>query len=538
MRSYGPRYYRFCLGLVLVLTLALVLAACGDNTNTVAPATTAPAAATTAAATTAAATTAAATTAAATTAAATTAAGTTAAATTAAGTTAAATTAAATTAAATTAAAAGTTAASTGPTDYTKVGAELANAFKGQYKGTKVTMFGPFTGDDMTKFNNSMKEFQTATGITVEYTGDKTFETTINVRVEGGNPPDIADFPQPGLLASIAKTGKVVDLNKVFTTGWLKQNYAQGYLDTATVDGPSGKILGGVFQRVNVKGLVFYPKPAFDKAGYKIPTTWDEMIALSDQIVKDGDAPWCIGMESGSATGWPATDWLEQLMLRTTSLENYDKWTTGALPFTSPEVKAAMKYFDQIWLNPKYVYGGTKTIVSTAFGDAPKPMLQTPPKCWLVDQGNFITSFFETIKPGVKIGVDYDFFEMPQINAQYGHPLEFGGDIMTMFNDRPEVRALIQYFSTFDGVKGWAAVGGALAPQKDAQISVYQSEGDKKVAQVLANAKDVRFDGSDLMPGAVGSGSFWKAMTDYVSGSANLDQALQEAQAGWNSVKK
>jgi alpha-glucoside transport system substrate-binding protein len=431
-----------------------------------------------------------------------------------------------------------TTAAASGPTDYTKVGPELAAAFAGQYKGTKVTMYGPFTAEDETKFNNSMKDFKAATGIDVQYTGDKTFETTINVRVEGGNPPDIADFPQPGLLASVAKSGKVVDLNKVFTNGWLKQNYAQGYLDTATVQGASGPILGGIFQRVNVKGLIWYPKAAFDAAGYKVPTTWDQLTALSDQIVKDGDAPWCIGIESGSATGWPATDWVEQLMLRTTTLQNYDKWTTGDLAFTAPEVQGAMKYFNQIWLNPKYVYGGTKSIVSTNFGDAPKPMLQNPPKCWMLDQGNFITSFFTQIKSTAKIGVDYDFFQLPAINAQYGAPVEFGGDLMAMFNDRPEVRALMEYFSTFDGVKGWAAAGGALAPQKDAQIAVYTSDVDKKVAQVLASAVNVRFDGSDLMPGAVGSGTFWKAMTDYVSGTATQDQALAEAQAGWASVKK
>ncbi|HEX2914364.1 MAG TPA: ABC transporter substrate-binding protein [Chloroflexia bacterium] len=528
--STGSKQGKQLGALVLALLLtALVLAACGDNTNTPAPA------ATTAAATTAASTTAAATTAAATTAAATTAAATTAAATTAAATTAAATTAAATTAAATTAASSGT---ATGKTDYSKVGQELVDAYAGKYKGTKVTIYGPATGEDETKFNNALKPFNDATGINVVYSGDKTFETSINVRVEGGNPPDIADFPQPGLLASIAKTGKVVDLNKVFTTDWLKQNYAQGYIDTATVDGKSGKILGGVFQRVNVKGLVWYPKAAFDQAGYKIPQTWDDLIKLSDQIVKDGDAPWCIGIESGSATGWPATDWVEQLMLRTTSLQNYDKWTTGELPFTAPEVKNAMKYFDQIWLNPKYVFGGTKSIVSTAFGDAPKPMFQNPPKCWLLDQGNFITSYFTQIKPSAKIGVDYDVFQLPAINTQYGAPLEFGGDIMTMFSDRPEVRAVEQWFSTFDGVRGWAAAGGALAPQKDADISVYSNDVDKKVAQILASAKDVRFDGSDLMPGAVGSGTFWKAMTDYVSGSANLDQALQEAQQGWSSVKK
>ncbi len=533
---------RIPFAVVAMMLGAMVLGACGDNTATSnsAPATTAAAAATTARpATTAAATTAAG--AVATTAAATSAAATTAAATTAAGaTTAAATTAAATTAAATTAAAgtATTAAAATGPTDYSKVGQELVDAFAGKYKGTKVTMFGPFTADDEVKFNNSMKSFKDATGIDIQYTGSKDFETTINVRVEGGNPPDIADFPQPGLMASIAKSGKIIDANKMVKPEWLKQNYNQGYIDTATVDGPSGKILGGIFQRVNAKGLIWYPKKAFDAAGYKVPETYEQLKTLMDNIVKDGDTPWCIGIESGSATGWAATDWVENFMLRTQTPETYDKWTSGQLPFTSPEVKNAVQLMTDIWFNDKYVYGGRKQIVSTSFGDAPAPMFQNPPKCWLHQQGNFITSFFEKSKPGVKGGVDYDFFYLPSVDPKFGKPLEFGGDLMSAFSDRPEVRAVMQYFSTFDGVKGWVASGGALAPQKDSSLSAYTNDMDRKVAQTLLNATVVRFDGSDLMPGAVGAGTFWKAMTNLVSGTSNIDQALAEAQQGWTNVKK
>jgi len=424
--------------------------------------------------------------------------------------------------------------------DYSKVGPELAAAFAGTYKGKglKVSMYGPFTTDDEVKFNNSMKPFEDATGIDIQYQGDKEFETTINVRVEGGSPPDIADFPQPGLMASIAASGKVQDANKMINPDWLKQNYNQGYLDTATVNTPNGKILGGVFQRVNAKGLVFYPKKAFDAAGYKAPTTWAELQSLMDQIVKDGDTPWCIGIESGTATGWPATDWTEQMMLRTTSLDNYDKWVAGTLPFTDPIVKNAVQKWSDIWFNDKYVYGGRKQIVTTNFGDAPKPMFTDPPKCWLMDQGNFITSFFESIKPGVKGGVDYDFFQLPALDPQYGAPVEFGGDLMTAFADRPEVRAVLQYFSTFEGVRGWVSAGGAIAPQKDSDMSAYANPFDRSVAEVLVNASAVRFDGSDLMPGAVGSGSFWKGMTDYVSGSVDIDQALQEAQDGWANVKK
>ena len=236
--------------------------------------------------------------------------------------------------------------------DRSQVGAELVDAYAGKLKGTKVTMFGPFGAEDEVKFNNSIKDFETATGIDIVYEGSKEFETTINTRVKGGSAPDIADFPQPGLMATVAKTGKILDASKFINPAWLKKNYNQSFLDMGTVDNGSGtKELGGIFQRVNGKSLVWYPKKEFDAAGYTIPQTWDDMIKLMDKMVADGTTPWCIGIELGTATGWPATDWIEDIMLRTTSLENYDKWVLGTLPFTSPEVKAATQKMAEIWLN-------------------------------------------------------------------------------------------------------------------------------------------------------------------------------------------
>ena len=434
-----------------------------------------------------------------------------------------------------------TTAAGTGPgpstgrpsVDPAVIGEELANAYNGEYEGTTVSMIGPFTEQDQVLFEESIKPFEDLTGIDIVYEGTKEFESIINVRVEGGTPPDIADFPQPGLMASIASTGKIVDASTFINEAWLQQNYNQGYIDTATVEGANGEILGGVFQRVNTKSLVWYPKDDWDEAGYEIPETWEEMRTLMDDIVADGDTPWCIGIQSGTATGWPATDWLEEIMLRTTSLENYDRWTSGELPFTDPIVKNAANQMGEIWLDDQYVYGGRQQIVSTDFGASVTPMFEDPPRCWMHKQGNFITSFFPE---DAEAGVDYDFFYLPSIDEQYGKPVLFAGDLMSAFSDRPEVRAVMQYWTTFDSLKGWVASGGALSPHNDADLSAYGSDVERNIAQILADADSVRFDGSDLMPGAVGAGTFWKGMTDWISGSADLDQALETSQQGWSNV--
>jgi alpha-glucoside transport system substrate-binding protein len=416
------------------------------------------------------------------------------------------------------------------PANMYPQGQELNDAYAGAYSGTVVTMQGPFTDADAVKFDNAVKRFEDATGIDIQYTGSKEFEASIRIAVEGGNAPDIVDFPQPGLLASLVAGGYVVDLNNVISTDWLAQNYIQSWLDMGTMEGPNGPIMAGVWGRANVKSIVFYPKKAFDAAGYTVPETWDDLLALTAQIVADGDTPWCIGVESGAATGWAMTDWIEDVMLRTTSLQNYDAWVKGDLKFDSPEVRNALSYVTNIWFNDANVYGGRSVITTTFFGDAPKPMFDTPPGCWLHRQGNFITSFFPE---GLTAGVDYDFFYLPPIDPAYGKPVLGAGDIYALFHDRPETRAVIQYFSMADSVKDWVIAGGAISPHNDSSLDWYSDPVTRKVAEVLKNATAFRFDASDLMPGAVGAGSFWKAMTDYVSGSIDLDTALTQIDASW-----
>lgn len=407
-------------------------------------------------------------------------------------------------------------------------GGALEEALKGTYSGTTVTVDGAFEGNDPdgVKFAESMKAFEEATGITVNYIGNKEFEGSISIRVDAGDAPDVVDFPQPGLFASFVRSGDIVPVTNFISDEWLSQQYNAGWREFNTVDG----VEAGVMHRYSGKSLVWYPKQAWDAAGYQIPETWDELLALTQQIADDGDTAWCIGIESGAATGWVATDWTEDMMLRTTSLENYDAWVAGTLPFDSPEVKNAIETWSNIWFNDAYVYGGRSSIVSTAFGDAPTPMFQDPPQCWLHRQANFITSFFPQ---GTTYGVDYDFFYLPPVDPAYGKPFLVAGDLIAMFNDRPEVRALMEYFTTPNSASGWLEGGGAIAAQQTATQDMYGSDLDWGVSQLVAGATSFRFDGSDLMPGEVGAGSFWEHISSYVAGSEDLDTAMQAIDATW-----
>lgn len=414
---------------------------------------------------------------------------------------------------------------------WTMMSAELEAACAGELAGTVVTMTGPFTDEDEVKFNASIEEFESWTGIDIQYTGTKEFETIIRAAVEGGAAPDIADFPQPGLLKGFVDQGYVADLSTFLSADWLAQNYTQSWLDMGQMSG----ITAGVWARYNGKSLVWYPKQAFEDAGYEIPTTWAELEALQEQIIADGSNPWCVGIESGAATGWPATDWMEEVMLRTTSLENYDNWSFPADPanrlsFTSDEVKHAAEVLGDLWFTENNVYGGRQTIATTFFGDAPLPMFDEIPGCYMHKQGNFITSFFPE---GTVAGEDYDFFYLPPIDEEYGRPFLVAGDIYALFNDRPESRAVIDFFTRGESLKTWLASGGALSPHNDTPLDWYGSDVERGIAELVAQATSVRFDGSDLMPGAVGAGSFWKGMTDWVSGTVDLDTALAEIDAAW-----
>jgi alpha-glucoside transport system substrate-binding protein len=409
-----------------------------------------------------------------------------------------------------------------------RAGGALEEALKGTYTGTTVTVDGAMEGKDAdgVKFDRSVAAFEEATGIDVNYIGNKEFEATISVRVDAGDAPDIADFPQPGKAAQFVEAGKVVDVTTFIPEEWLAQQYNQSWRDMATLNG----VEAGVFHRFNGKSLVWYPKQAWDAAGYAIPETWDELMALNQQIADDGDTAWCIGIESGAATGWTATDWTEEMMLRTTSLENYDAWVAGTLPFDSPEVKRAIETWSELWFNDAYVNGGRKSIVSTYFGDSPKPMFDDPPKCWMHRQGNFITGFFGE---GKVADVDYGYFYFPPVDPAYGKPFLVAGDVMVMFNDRPEVRALMEYFTVPESALGWLEGGGALAAHQTATPEMYGVDLERGIAELVRGATSFRFDGSDLMPGEVGAGSFWEHITSYVAGSEDLDTAVKAIDATW-----
>ena len=375
-----------------------------------------------------------------------------------------------------------------------------------------IRVFGAFRGEEAARFDEIVKIFNAKTGYNVVYEGSPEFETQILVQAEAGTPPDIAALPQPGMMKNFATRGFIKPLSASVVSK-IDQNYAKVWKDLGSMDGK----LYGVFHRVNAKSFVWYPKKAFEAKGYAIPKTWNELVALENKIVADGGVPWAIGFESGGATGWVGTDWLEDIMLRTAGPDMYDKWVNHEIAFDDPSVVSAMKYISDIMLNPKYVYGGATNILTTNFGDAVKPLFDNPPKAFLHRQGNFITSFMpESIQKNLaaEVGV----FALPSIDAKWGTPVLGGGDQFVAFNDRPEVQEFMAFLTTWEACAPWAKAGGALFPHKTQNFADYGNAIERDIAKILVNATVFRFDASDLMPAEVGAGSFWTGMVDFVSG--------------------
>jgi len=389
--------------------------------------------------------------------------------------------------------------------------------------GKTVWILGPFYDDLANLFNQSMAPFEERSGIDIVLISGS--EAYFNKILETGNVPDIVIFPQPGRLIELAKQGKVIDLRTFLDEDYLRQQYPETLLKLATLD---DKMIGAWYS-AGLKSLVWYPKQAFEAKGYQVPETWDELIALSDQIVADGGTPWCIGIDDYDAKGWVGTDWVEDILLRTAPPETYDAWVKHGLPFNSPEIRRVFEIMGQIWLNEDYVYGGVENILNENIRESPSHLFEDPPGCYLHRQASFALLFFPE---GLRYGQDYDFFYLPPIDPEFGKPVLGSGEIFAMFNDRPEVREVMLYLTTAESAKVMIQNGGFLSWHKDTPIEWFPTLADLRFAQIVMSADTYRFDGSDMMPDAVGFGSFFRGIVNWVRG-ADLDTVLQEIDVSW-----
>nr|WP_319389664.1 ABC transporter substrate-binding protein [uncultured Cohaesibacter sp.] len=402
--------------------------------------------------------------------------------------------------------------------------------------GESMTISGPWLGADKDLFTSIVAYFEEATGVKVQYAGSDSFEQQIVIDTGAGSAPNIAVFPQPGLASDLASKGYLVPLGDK-TRDWLKDNYAAGqsWVDLGTYKDKDGKpTFYGFPFKADLKSLVWYIPENFEDAGYEVPQTMEELKALTEQIVADGGTPWCIGLGSGAATGWPATDWVEDMMLRTASPETYDKWVTNEIPFDDPAVVNAIEEFGWFARNDKFVDGGAGAVATTDFRDSPKGLFTSPPKCYMHKMASFIPSFFPE---GTQLGVDADFFYFPAYAGKdFGKPVLGAGTIFAITKESKAAEAFIQFLETPIAHEIWMAQSGLLTAFKGVNLDAYANSTLRKQGEILLNATTFRFDGSDLMPGKIGAGSFWTGMVDYAGGKSAKEVAT-EIQKSWDALK-
>jgi alpha-glucoside transport system substrate-binding protein len=402
-----------------------------------------------------------------------------------------------------------------------------------QYKGKTVHLFTPVRNNatDTTAiadFTAAYKPLMDCTGLNIVIDGTDQFETQIKVLVAGGNPPDVIDFPQPGLMASLAAKGQIKPLPDNVAKA-VQADYIAGWDTYSTV---AGKVYG-VPTRANIKSLVWYSPADFKAKGYAIPTTLDELKTLSDKIAADGGTPWCAGIESGVATGWPVTDWFEDGMLRFNTPEDYDAWVAGTLKFSDPKVVKVADWVASYLKNPKYIAGGDNGIkaeATTKFQDGGLPILDK--KCYMHRQA----SFYKDIWPkGTTIGPDgqVNFFYLP-VSAGGKKVMLGAGDIYAAGTDKPESYDVLLYGGSSEYITALDKGGRTeLSPRKDFDTAAISDPVAKSFGDLLKASEVFRFDGSDLMPGAVGSGTFWTEATKWITGEETTAQMLSNIDASW-----
>ena len=405
--------------------------------------------------------------------------------------------------------------------------------------GQKLTIWDAWNDEgDKTQWEAVLSYFHDATGIDVQDGSSKNYEEQARIDIAAGSPANITILPQPGLLADFAKQGKLVDLG-ADTTKFVTDNFGAGssWAALGQYAGPDGAVHQYAFPyKQEVKSLVWYSPDNFKEKGYQVPKTWEDLVALQEKIKTDGGTPWCVGIESGGASGWPATDWIENLLLLTQPPQVYDDWVANKVKFTDPRIISVMDVFGSIIKDNKNVAGGTAAVATTNFGDSPKGLFTVPPQCYLHKQASFITSFFPK---GTVAGQDYDFFYLPPMKShpELGNPVEGSGNLVTITKDSPAARAFMDYLKTPIAHEIWMAQtnGSFLSAMKTVNPAAYSSDVLKRFGDILLNATTFRFDGSDLMPGPIGTGAFWTGMVDFANGKSSKDVAAQ-IQAAWDKL--
>jgi alpha-glucoside transport system substrate-binding protein len=410
-----------------------------------------------------------------------------------------------------------------GGTGTTVAGASTSTS--GGPAGT-VSILGLWGGSELEGFQSVYTTWEQESGGKVQFEGTRDLSAILRARVSGNNAPDMAILPNPALLQEFAGAGNLKPLNEMLDMDALQQNFGETWIQQATFEDE----VYGLFVKAAGKSTVWYSPKNFEADGYEVPGTWDELIALSDRMKADGKAaPWSMGLESQASSGWPGTDWIQEILLHESGPDVYDQWVSHEIPWTDAKVKSAFEKFGQIVHTEGYVVGGPQAAINTTFQDASFRPFEDPPRAYMYFLGAFAEGFIAGQFPDLKAEEDYDFFPFVEINNEFGaagDAVTGSADVVVVFNDTPGVRSLLQYMAEGNNWKPWADQGGFTTPNKSFDASGYPNAIVSKTAEQLTESETFRLDADDGMPAEVQQ-AFWRGVLEYVQNPGNLDSTLQ-----------
>ncbi|PZF82122.1 ABC transporter substrate-binding protein [Jiangella anatolica] len=389
----------------------------------------------------------------------------------------------------------------------------------GEELGGSVTMLGVLGGEELDAFLSVVAPFEEATGVAVRYEGTRDFAAVLQTRIDGGNPPDLVATPAIGEMAALAEQGALVDLHTVVDDAVLTANYPASMLETGT----AGGALFGFYNTVNLGGLIWYDPKRYD--GPTEPASWDELQDWARQKAADGETPWCVGLESGAASGWPAADFIDEILLRQAGPEFHRAWRDGAEPWTSPQVAQAYETYGEM-IADGMVYGGTTTVLSTDFSQAANPMFAPEPGCYLLQQATFMGSMITDAFPDLVPGEDLDFFPVPDLSPEHPGIRSISGEILGMITETPQSAALTRYLASTEAGTLIAATGRWLSPNVTVPADAYEDPFLRRANEVLTEAEATYPLGNSLMPQPEVD-AFWQSGLAFAQNPGDLGAILQ-----------
>ncbi len=386
-----------------------------------------------------------------------------------------------------------------------------------------ITVWG---GAELDSFNAVLAPFRKKQHITVNIESTRDLNATLNSRLRGNNPPDVAVLPNPGTMQQLASQKKLIRLDHLLDMNQVKKDYTQSWIDLGSYQGN----LYGLFYKTANKGTIWYSPKQFQSLGYKIPTTWSEMLSLSDQIAHSGKYPWAIGVENGPASGWPASDWVAEIYLKLFGPQMYDKWVAHKISWTDRSIKIAFQLFGKIAGGQHYINGAPQAIQAISFDKAIQEPFASPPQAYMDYLGDFAVTLIAQAYPHAKAGTDYDFFPFPTLTDQYKDAVTGSTDVVVVMRNTAAARALINYLATAEAQTIWVKRGGFTSPNKSVNLGAYPNAVTRASAQMLTSTTLFRYGAGDLMPPPI-QRSFWQGLLTFIGDQSTLDNVLSDIES-------